>query len=372
MTLPVLRLRVLTRKDGGLQRGASGTEYACTSDVKRDETDKTLGSATQTAPANRFAREAPPGEPARGTLTERYELLTEHARGGLGRVLDAHDHQLDRRVAIKELLVPSAAAEARFVREAKITGRLEHPAIVPIHELGHHANGSPYYVMKKVAGRPLRDLIADAPAFAERLALVPHVLAVADAVAYAHAQGIIHRDLKPSNVIVGDYGETVVIDWGLAKDLTDTDPDPDAEPYRAAAGDTLTVAGQILGTPAFMPPEQARGEPLDERADVYALGAMLYNVLTGEPPYRADSTDELLALVKTSPPEPLARGARETPPELAAIVARSMARDSGDRYPTAREFTDDLRRFQAGQLVSAHVEGTVYRWISALMGHASR
>src|SRR6185503_8433923 len=220
--------------------------------------------------------------------TGRYELSGVHARGGLGRIVKARDNRLHRTVAIKELLQRTPATEARFVREALITARLEHPGIVPVHEAGRWPSGDPYYSMKLVSGRTLKELIQSGTSLEERLALVPHVLAVAEAIAYAHSQRIIHRDIKPANVIVGDFGETVVVDWGLAKDLSGQVPEA-AEGGEAAPGATgTTTLGNIMGTPSYMSPEQARGEELDERADVYSLGAMLYELLVGEPPHTGD------------------------------------------------------------------------------------
>jgi serine/threonine protein kinase len=160
-----------------------------------------------------------------------------------------------------------------------ITARLEHPGIVPVYEAGRWSDGTPFYAMKLVAGRPLRDLILERTTVDERVGLLHHVIAVADAIAYAHGRNIIHRDLKPSNVIVGDFGETVVIDWGLAKDLSVTEESiVGGGPFREALDDGLTSAGTILGTPAYMAPEQARGEPVDQRADVFAIGAMLWEL----------------------------------------------------------------------------------------------
>ncbi|HEX7843397.1 MAG TPA: serine/threonine-protein kinase, partial [Kofleriaceae bacterium] len=210
---------------------------------------------------------------------ERYQILGEHGRGGLGRVSRAHDRDLGRDVAIKELISRGPASEVRFLREALITARLEHPGIVPVHEAGRWPDGTPFYAMKLVAGRPLRDLLAERNTVDERIALLHHVIAVADAIAYAHGKHIIHRDLKPANVIVGDFGETVVIDWGLAKDLTQAEESSaDGGPLRATRGDDLTATGSVLGTPAYMAPEQRRGEPVDPRADVFAIGAMLWEL----------------------------------------------------------------------------------------------
>src|SRR5262249_26943413 len=159
-------------------------------------------------------------------------------------------------------------ARRRFVREALITARLQHPSIVPVYEAGRWPDRAPFYAMKLVAGRPMSDVLARAATLDDRLALLPAVLAVCDAMAYAHGERIIHRDLKPHNVLVGAHGETVVIDWGLAKDLTADDRDaPAIGPYRAAAADQ-TADGALLGTPGYMAPEQALGQDADERADV--------------------------------------------------------------------------------------------------------
>ena len=213
---------------------------------------------------------------------------TEHARGGLGRVVRAVDKRLGRTVAVKELLRHTDSNEARFLREALITARLEHPGIVPVHEAGRWPNGDPYYVMKLVEGRTLKELIAERATMRDRLGLLPHVIAVADAVGYAHSEGVIHRDVKPSNIIVGAFGETIVVDWGLARDRKRDLPEeeegaagPGASSLPRGSGPLSTVSGKVVGTPAYMSPEQARGEVVDERADVYAIGAVLYELLAG-------------------------------------------------------------------------------------------
>jgi serine/threonine protein kinase len=193
----------------------------------------------------------------------RYEILGELGRGGRGRVLRARDRELGRQVAIKELLPCDVRAEARFFREVMITARLDHPGIVPVYEAGRWSDGTPFYTMPLVAGSSLRARIAAAP---DRRALLPHAVRVVEAMAYAHARGIIHRDLKPSNILIGAHDETVVIDWGLGKEL----------PERPAPSDLeLTATGAILGTPRYMSPEQARGEASDARTDVHALGRLL-------------------------------------------------------------------------------------------------
>src|SRR5262249_35873643 len=205
------------------------------------------------------------------------QVIGEHARGGLARVSRVHARDLGRDIAIKELITRGHVGEVRFVREALITARLEHPGIVPVYEAGRWPDGTPFYAMKLVSGRPLRDLIAERATVDQRIGLLHHVISVADAMAYAHARNIIHRDLKPANVIVGDFGETVVIDWGLAKDLSmaDEQAEGSATSRSASAGD-VTTAGSVIGTRAYMAPEQERGERVDQRADVFAIGAMLW------------------------------------------------------------------------------------------------
>jgi len=269
-------------------------------------------------------------------------------------VMRARDLFLGRTVAIKEMLRGDDEARRRFVREALITARLQHPAIVPVYDAARWPDRAPFFAMKLVDGRPLSKVIAEASTLAARLALVPAVLAVADAIAYAHAERVIHRDLKPLNVMVGAYGETIVIDWGLAKDLSIDDRDAaDAGPYRDAALDR-TTAGTVMGTPAYMPPEQAEGADVDERADVYALGAILYHVIAGVAPVDGTTRDEVIDRVKRGDITPIATREPGVPADLAAIVGKAMAHAAGDRYPTARELAADLRRFVSGQLVAVH------------------
>jgi WD40 repeat protein len=293
---------------------------------------------------------------------EHYVVTGERGRGGMGRVLSAVDRRLRRPVALKELLSRRPDSAARFVREALVTARLEHPSIVPVHEAGRWPSGEPFYAMKLIDGRPLDAIIRERATLPERLALLPTVIAVCEAVAYAHSRRVIHRDLKPANVVVGAFGETMVIDWGLSKQL-DTDepeapfaPSPSEMPQIGASEET--AAGAILGTPGYMPPEQAMGHAVDERADVYALGTILYTMLAGEPPYTGRDATEILAAVILGAPPPLDERQPGVPRELSAIVAKAMARVAGDRYADARELVADLKRFQTGQLVGAHQYST--------------
>jgi WD40 repeat protein len=295
----------------------------------------------------------------------------EIAHGGMGRVLRAQDRWLRREVALKEMLGSEADRHERFAREALITARLQHPAIVNLYVAGRWPDGRPFYVMKLHPGRPLDRVVAEKATLAERLALLPRIITVVEALAYAHEKRIIHRDLKPSNVLVGDFGETVVIDWGLAKDLSQPAsadaPSPRASFGRYPSSGQATEAGAVLGTPSYMAPEQAAGRPVDERADVYALGAMLYHVLVGQPPYVAATASEVMLAVQDGPPPSLLQRAPDAPSELVTIAARAMERDPARRYATAAEMAEDLRRFQTGKLVASHhytLRQLVRRWMA--------
>jgi WD40 repeat protein len=324
---------------------------------------------TAASPYAAAAPEAVPAAPAGDILPlvpvpERYyEVQGEEGRGGIGVVLRALDRRLGRVVALKQLRRAGALAEERFEREMRITARLQHAGIVPVHEAGYFESGEAFYTMRLVEGRSLRARLDACASLDERLAFLPQVLAVAETVAYAHSRRIIHRDLKPDNVVVGDYGEAVVIDWGLAKELGAAEPEAAVAPALDDTG--LTIAGEVVGTPAYMPPEQARGEDVDERADVWALGGILYYLLAAGHPYDGASSAEILARVRVEPPPPLASRQEGVPPELAAIVERAMARAREARYRSASELAADLRRFLTGQLVSAHRYSTgmlLRRW----------
>ncbi|HEY5937276.1 MAG TPA: serine/threonine protein kinase [Kofleriaceae bacterium] len=288
----------------------------------------------------------------------------EIASGGMGRITRAFDRRLGREVAVKEIL--SHDLRARFEREVRITARLQHPAIVPIYEAGSFPDGTTFYAMRLVSGRTLHEAVMAASTLRDRLALLPHVRAVTDAVAYAHARGVIHRDLKPGNVLVGDFGETVVIDWGLAKE----DGDGADQPGTAATSvaPELTLHGTVIGTPCFMSPEQAAGEPAGATDDVYALGAILYTVLAGVPPYLDQKRDATAVVAATidGPPTSLDELAADAPEDLRAIVARAMARQRAARFPTAKELADELARFETGQLLQSRsysLGELLVRWV---------
>jgi hypothetical protein len=268
--------------------------------------------------------------------SERYRIGRELARGGMGAIHEATDVRLSRTVAVKRLLTRSGRGDARLRREALITASLQHPAIVPVFDIGELADRSPFYAMKLVDGTSLDLAITRAPTLEARLALLPHAVTAVEAVAYAHSRGIVHRDLKPHNVLVGAFGETVVVDWGLAKQVYAAD---ETVTVGVSSDEIHTRLGTVMGTPAYMPPEQAAGAVVDARADVYALGAMLYHLLTGKRPH---DTPRLL------------RSEPHLPIDLVTIVEKAMATAPSERYRTAQEMAADLRNFQTGQLVGAH------------------
>ncbi|HEY5922438.1 MAG TPA: protein kinase [Kofleriaceae bacterium] len=294
---------------------------------------------------------APPAMPQ----DSRYAIHGEIARGGMGRVVEATDTVLGRTVALKEALSLDPETLRRFQRETRITARLEHPSIVPVHDAGTSSSGQPYYVMRKVGGRPLEELVARADSLEKRLALIPHIVAAAQAIAHAHERGIVHRDIKPSNILVGDLGETIVIDWGLAKAIDEAD-DPHAPVQRVIEVDDAikTRAGIVFGTPGFMAPEQLRGKPVDERCDVYALGATIYHLLARRPPHHAKGGDDMMKAAVAGPPTPLDTIVHGVPPELTTIVDKALAHDATQRYQDAGALAEDLRRFLTGQLVASH------------------
>ena len=293
-----------------------------------------------------------------------YRIGGELARGAMGRIVVAEDLRLGREVVLKQLIEPSPALRARFEREVTITARLQHPGIVPVYQAGTLSDGEPFYAMRRVHGRALDVVIAEATTPAARLALVPRVLAAIEAVAYAHSRGVVHRDLKPHNILVGEFGEVVVVDWGLAKELG-------AEHDGPGSGDArdpmLTSDGAILGTPAYMAPEQASGGTTDARSDVYALGAVLYHALAGTPPHTGASLTAALAVARSGAITPLGDVAPGVPADLVAITQRALASEPSARYRDAGELAADLREFLAGRLVSAHAYTRwqlVRRWIA--------
>jgi serine/threonine protein kinase len=285
----------------------------------------------------------------------RYRLLDRIARGGMGVVYIAQDDSLQRRVALKVLDIPETDGELanRLIREARVLAALEHPGIVPVHDVGKLADGRVFYTMKFVQGRRLDQYIESVASVPDRLRIF---LRICDAVAFAHARGVLHRDLKPANIMIGPFGEVLVMDWGLAKILLPEAShaackvDPEAtvldNPKRpAAAGDAtelsvVTGHGTVMGTPGYMSPEQTRGdvEHLDARSDIYSLGALLRFLLTSRPEVASSSAG------------------RRLDKSLLAICAKSTAAAPADRYPNVPEMALDVSRYLDGLAVDAHRE----------------
>jgi serine/threonine protein kinase len=282
----------------------------------------------------------------------KYRLLEELGRGGMGAVYLADDTVLGRKVALKVVAtgVSDPAAAERMLREARIIARLEHPGIVPVHDAGALPDGRVFYAMKRVDGSRL-DALAPAMPLAERLRVFQRVC---DAVAFAHAHGVIHRDLKPENVMVGAFGEVLVMDWGIARLLESAADDPSARP----PGSRGTAAGSVMGTLSYMAPEQAAGaSPAGPAADVYALGGILYFLLTGRPPFDGEAAQaRALPGGGDASPSPPRRVAPDTPQALEAVVLRAMAAPPEGRYASAEELSAEVSRFLDGERVLAHRE----------------
>jgi serine/threonine-protein kinase len=331
-----------------------------------------------------------PGHPGvRGAATsgrQRFRVVRPHAQGGLGAVFVAIDEELHREVALKQILenhADNAVSRARFLLEAEITGGLEHPGIVPVYGLGTDADGRPYYAMRFIRGESLKEAIERFHADAvigtdpgkrslELRKLLRRFTDVCNAIEYAHSRGVLHRDIKPANVIVGQHGETLVVDWGLAKVIGERDPGDEADeraPVSPSVGGGArggTLPGSSMGTPAYMSPEQAEGdlEHLGRRSDVYSLGGTLYHLLTGKPAVDGPVREALRAV----------RAGEITPPRrldpridqaLEAVCLKAMARRPDDRYPTAKALAEDVERWMADEPVSAWrepISRRVRRW----------
>ncbi|MCB9898535.1 MAG: protein kinase [Planctomycetes bacterium] len=332
--------------------------------------------------------------PAAGTDVDapRYTVLDQLARGGMGVVMRVRDEDLRRELAMKVLDRAGRTGDptasdprdlGRFLEEAQVTGQLDHPGVPPIHELGLDKDGRLFFTMKLVRGGTFADVIAHVHAGTEHWTLTRAlgvVLKVCEAMAYAHHKGVVHRDLKPANVMVGRFGETYVMDWGLAKVLVERS-EPGAAiddsmfvsrsivhtDRREAADDIdsshVTLDGDVIGTPAYMAPEQARGDlaSVGAHSDVYAVGAMLYHLVAGRSPYLEPgvrvSPHSVLRWVLDGPPKPLAQLAPDAPPELVAVIEKAMAREPSARYASMLALSEDLQAFIEDRVVRAYQSG---------------
>lgn len=306
-------------------------------------------------------------------IESEYRGLTRHAAGGLGEVMIANETLLNRRVAIKTLKrewIGNARARRDFLQEAEVTGRLDHPGIVPVHSLGKVADGRPCYAMRYVEGETLADAIQryhrdPADTSSERTVafrtLLTRLVAVCNTVAYAHSQGVLHRDIKPQNVMIGAFGETIVLDWGLARLTNDTNQL--RESHSTKSDVMATQAGDVIGTPAYMSPEQASGNirELCTGTDVFGLGATLYAILTSEPPYCEITMAETLAHAAAADFVSPRHHCRTVPRALDAICCKAMARRPADRYLSPLDLARDIENWLAGERVAAYHEPVIDR-----------
>lgn len=315
----------------------------------------------------------------------RYSILRPHAQGGLGKVSLAFDRELNRNVALKQIRndrADDAASQSRFVQEAEITGQLQHPGIVPVYGLGTNAQGQPYYAMRFIEGQNLKAALKDfhrkhtprqrmqGPTAVEFRSLLGRFINVCQAIEYAHSRNVVHRDLKPDNILLGPYGETLVVDWGLAKCL-DQAPSKDEEAEEIQSdrfplklrnsGSSGTLDGSAIGTPSYMSPEQAAGRLSDvgRASDIYSLGATLFTILTGKPPISGDDLSDILAKTQSGRLNSIREFAPYVSLALEAICYKALAKDPNRRYTSAKELAADVENWLADEPVTARKESAV-------------
>lgn len=334
---------------------------------------------------NRLADETKTGLPTSGDApnhlkaSDRFEIISEHAAGGLGKIFVASDREVTRQVAVKKLHANQARnfeSRRRFQREADITGSLEHPGIVPIYSAGLDEQGAPYYAMRFVSGETLQSAIEEFHSKVSKTGamdggdlqkLLLRFLDVCNTVGYAHSRGVIHRDLKPANIVLGEFGETQIIDWGMAKRIDDaeerseanSDEEKDEGDLASASDQPIdTQQGSVFGTPAYMSPEQAAGDisNLSYTSDIYSLGATLYHLLTGQAPLQKQILSDVIDRIKIGD-IPQAREIRPfVPKPLNAICVKAMNLKPGQRYATATELAEELENYLADEPVNAYRE----------------
>ena len=346
--------------------GAAVSEFSVSSDEGIDEEFQVLQRRN-------FA-------PAKGN--RRFQVLRPHAKGGLGKVSVARDSELDREVALKEIRKTFSGdkmARDRFCLEACITGGLEHPGVVPVYGFGKNNDGSPYFAMRLIRGETFKDAILDfhsdvVPDSPERRlafrGLLSRLVDACNAIAYAHSRGVLHRDIKPSNIMLGKFGETLVVDWGLAKKIGREQEYIDDDDSLVLNGSAVsgTLDGSTIGTPTFMSPEQAAGK-LDEMkptSDVYSLGASLYFLLTGKTAFTGSNAGEVVAQVRENDFLPPRERLSSVPDALNSICCKAMSTRPASRYTTALELAADIENWLADEPVLAHRESTLEkmsRWV---------